>query len=62
MPTPVPPKKGGGGGAKPSVLRHAKIASATVWPHPIPLAIAALLSRAPIDVSETARRASSVLF
>src|ERR1700739_429461 len=62
MPTPVPPKKAGGGGVKPSVLRHATMASATVWPQAVPLAIAALLSRVAINASETASRASSVLF
>jgi hypothetical protein len=38
------------------------MASATVWPQAIPLAIAALLSRAPMDVSETASLASNVPF
>src|SRR6185295_16368030 len=43
-PTAVPPRKGGGAGVKPSVLRHARIASATVCPHVRPLAMAAALS------------------
>ena len=37
-PTAVPPRNGGGAGVKPSVLRHATIDSATLWPQAIPLA------------------------
>src|SRR4051812_2901866 len=40
IPTAVPPTKAGGAGVKPSVLRHAMMALATVSPHAAPAAMA----------------------
>src|SRR5450759_2390309 len=56
----VLPVKTGAAVLKPSVSRHVQMASATVCPHAMPLAIDAALSRAAILVSDTVRRASSV--
>src|SRR5262245_50709215 len=61
-PGAVPPRNGGGGGAKPSVLRHATIASATLWPQAIPLATDDALSSAEMAASEAARFPSSAVF
>ena len=60
-PTATPPTNGGGGGVNPSVLRQAKIVSATFWPHFSPRAIDWLFSTADIGASEAARSLSKVL-
>ena len=55
---PFRPRKGGGAGVKPSVLRQAQIASAAIWPQSIPLAMDSLFSAAgPLEMaaSEVAR-------
>jgi hypothetical protein len=55
IPGADPPKNGGGGGVNPSVLRHARIAFATVCPQAAPRAIETLFSaawRLAIEVSE----------
>ena len=59
------PKNWGGGGLKPSLLRHAKMASATVCPHSMPRVIDWLCSAAlPLEMAEreAARFASKSLF
>jgi hypothetical protein len=50
---------------KPSVLRQAQIASATVWPHSIPRAMDSLFAAAAslaMAASEAASFSSNVLF
>src|SRR6266403_1342170 len=63
-PTAVPPRNGAGAGVKPSVPRQSKMPFAAVLPHAIPLVIPALVSCGSLAmaVSDTASRASNVLF
>src|SRR5262245_23571618 len=62
VPTTDAPRNGGGAGANPSPLRHARISFATVWPHSTPAAMAALDSWVAMIASDTASLASNVAF
>src|SRR5262245_3287223 len=60
-----PPKNGGGGGVNPSVLRHARMAFATVCPQAAPRAIETLCSTPEplaIEISEATKCRSKVVF